>query len=35
MCGVLGSVSHNKFNFNNGIKLMEHRGPDFSDNFNY
>ena len=35
MCGILGSVSHNKFDYNNGIKSMEHRGPDFSDSFNY
>lgn len=35
MCGILGSVSHNKFDYNNGIKSMEHRGPDYSDTFNY
>ena len=35
MCGVLGSVSHNKFDYNNGIKSMEHRGPDFNGTFNY
>ena len=35
MCGILGSISNNKFDFNNGIKSMVHRGPDFSDTFNY
>lgn len=35
MCGVLGSISHNKFDYDKGIKSMGHRGPDFNDTFNY
>jgi len=35
MCGILGSISHNPLDYENGIMSMEHRGPDFNDTFNY
>lgn len=35
MCGILGSISDNKFDYVKGIKSMQHRGPDFNDTFSY
>ena len=35
MCGILGSISNEILNHSEGIKSMNHRGPDFSDSIHY